>query len=196
MKPSYPLGIRGGTQVLQEEQIKAAAFLTLALVITEILIEFLYKFSPNNLPQFLVVCVFSGFLSSWLIIESYSISKTSASKRLLLLALFQLIYAFSRELFLILNYQADPYHQYQNAIQRLDFKAFPFLFIYCIIFALQFAQILKLILEFVRSLDEDFQKILNSQPIALICFSRSSHQTIFINTYFKKLFGFNTKILT
>lgn len=191
MKATYSLGIRRSVQVLQEDQIKAVAFLTLGLVVTEILIEFLYKFNPNNLPQFLVVCAFSGFLSCWLILESHSISKTSASNRLLLLALFQFVYAFSREIFLILNYQADPYHQYQNAIQRLDFKAFPFIFIYCIIFALQLGQILKLILEFVRSLDDDFQKILNFQPIALICFSRSSHQTIFINSYFKKLFGFN-----
>ena len=183
MNSPYSFGIRSNADEVQEVQIKAAAFLTLGLIITLIMIEFLYKFSPNNLPQFLVVCVFSGFLSCWLIVESYSLSKNSKSNRLLLLAIGQFIYTFCRELFLVLNYQSDAYFQYQNAIQRLDFKAFPFISIYCIIFALQLNQIIKLFLEYIGNLDDSFQQILNSQPIALICFSRVDHRTIFINTY-------------
>ena len=190
MTNSYSFGIRSRANDLEVAQIKAVAFLTLGLIITEFLIEFLYKFNPNNLPQFVLVCVFSGFLSCWLITESYFLSKNSKSNILLLLAIVQLVYAFSRELFLILNYQSDTYHQYQNAIQRLDFRAFPYILIYCVIFGLQLSQILKLFVEYVKSLDEDFQKILNSQPIALICFSRSDHKTIFINDHFKKLLGF------
>lgn len=172
-------------------KIKSIAFLSLALIITEILIEFLYKFSPNNYPQFLVVCVFSGFLSCWLLVESYSVFKQTKSNGLLLLGLLQLIYGLSRELFLIINYQENVYFQYLNAIQRLDFKAFPFIFVYCIIFALQLAQILKLFVENERAANQEFLRILNSQPISIICFARSGHETIFINTFFKEQFGFN-----
>lgn len=190
MNSPYTFGMRSRAKDLEVAQIKTVAFLSLGLTITVILIEFLYKFNPNNFPQFVLACAFSGILSCWLIAESYSLFKKSASSGLLLLAIFQMMYGFPRELFLLINYQPDPYLQYQNAIQRLDFRAFPFIFIYCIIFTLQLGQILKLFLEYVRSLDDDFQKILNSQPIALICFSRADHKTIFINDNFKKLFGF------
>lgn len=110
MSNSYSFGIRSRANDLEVAQIKAVAFLTLGLIITEILIEFLYKFNPNSLPQFLLVCIFSGFLSCWLIAESYTLSKNSKSNRLLILAMLQFVYAFSRELFLILNYQPAPFH--------------------------------------------------------------------------------------
>lgn len=172
-------------------QMKTIAFLSLCLIMAEILIEFLYKFNPNNYQQFLVVCVFSGFLSGWLILESYSIFKNTKSNALLLLGLLQLIYGLSRELFLILSYQENIYFQYQNAIQRLDFKAFPFIFIYCLIFALQLAQILRLFIESDRAANQEFLRILNAQPISIVCFSRTGHETIFINHFFKEQFGFN-----
>lgn len=189
----YSFGTSSKARNFQEAKIKAVAFLALSLIITQVFIEFFYKFNPTNLPQFLVACVFSGFLSCWLIAESYSLSKYSKSNRLLLLVIVQFLYSLCRELFLVLNYQSDDYYQYQNALQRLDFKAFPFLFIYCVIFALQLGQILKLFVEYVKSFDENFEQILNFQPIALICFSRSDNSLIFINKHFTKILGFKEK---
>ncbi len=193
MIQKYSFGERGAANSSRVAGIRAVTFLTTILIITVVLIEFLYKFNPNNISQFIVVCVFSGFLSCWLLIEAFVLTKHSASKMLLWLVILQLIYGFSRELFLVMNYQVDVLHQNQHALVRLDFRAFPFIFIYCIIFLFQLGQILKLFIENERAANQEFLRILNSQPISIICFSRVGHQTVFINNFFKENFGFNEK---
>jgi len=191
MNAQYTFGEinRGNTSKMS--QITAVAFLTLGLLITEIVVEFLYKFNPYNFSQFITICIFSLVLLSWLLAETYYLSRRSFANKLLLLGIFQFIYTCSRELFLVLHFQGDTYSQYSHAISRIDFKALPFILIYCIIFALQLGQILKLFLEYERQINQDFLRILNAQPISIICFSRSDNKTVFINDQFKKFLGFN-----
>ena len=193
MNAKYVLGgINPGNTSLVT-QIKAVAFLTLGLLITEILVEFLYKFNPSNFPQFITISLFSVFLACWLLAESYYLSKKTAADKLFFLAIIVLIFSCSRQLFLVLNYQGETYYQYSHAISRVDFKAFPYIFIYCVFFALQLSEILKLFVENEKSINYDFQRILNAQPISIICFSRLDNKIVFINDQFKKIFGFNVK---
>ena len=182
---------RGNSSMMS--QVKAVAFLTLGSLIAEIAVEFLYKFNPSNFAQFIAICVFSLVILCWLLAESYYLSNRSFANTLLLLGIFQFIFACSRGLYLVLHFQGDAYYQYSHAISRIDFKAFPYIFTYCIIFALQLGQILKLFLENGRQINQDFLQILNAQPISIICFSRLDNKTVFINEQFQKFLGFNDK---